>query len=136
MNAFIFTVDGAPVGKGRPRMTKYGTAYTPQKTRVYERQVRQSFRDSGGEMLGFMGLPVAVDIVAVFEPPKSVSKKKRAAMIAGDITPTKKPDADNIIKIICDALNGYAYHDDAQVTRVSCQKVYGEQAHVTVTIIA
>ena len=34
-------------------------------------------------------------------------------MFKGEMLPTKKPDVDNIIKIILDSLNGLAYKDDA-----------------------
>ena len=45
-------------------------------------------------------------------------------MIAGAILPTKKPDCDNILKVIFDSLNGLAYDDDVQVVSVTFQKVY------------
>ena len=51
------------------------------------------------------------------------------------IKPTKKPDADNIVKIICDALNGVAYKDDTQVVELDFKKVYGEFEKVIVEIV-
>lgn len=47
-------------------------------------------------------------------------------MLKGDILPTKKPDSDNIIKIILDALNGVCYHDDAQIYSINFEKKYAE----------
>lgn len=38
--------------------------------------------------------------------------------------PDKKPDADNILKAVLDALNGVAYEDDRQVVEVLCIKKY------------
>lgn len=35
-----------------------------------------------------------------------------------------KPDIDNIIKIVMDALNGYAYQDDTQVVQLDARKEY------------
>ena len=52
----------------------------------------------------------------------------------GCIYPTKKPDADNIAKIVLDALNGVAYTDDTQVINLSVQKRYGEVPEVKVEI--
>ena len=49
--------------------------------------------------------------------PKSVSKKKREAMLKGEIRPTKKPDWDNVGKIVADSLNNIAYDDDSQIVR-------------------
>lgn len=48
-------------------------------------------------------------------------------MIDGLISPTKKPDMDNVVKIVLDALNGFAWHDDAQVVDLSVMKVYTDQ---------
>ena len=45
-------------------------------------------------------------------------------MFKGEMLPTKKPDVDNIIKIILDSLNGLAYKDDAQIVARTCQKLY------------
>ena len=44
-------------------------------------------------------------IIAYYEIPKSTSKKKRREMLEHRIRPTKKPDWDNIGKIVCDSLN-------------------------------
>ena len=49
-------------------------------------------------------------------------------------TPAKKPDADNILKAVCDALNGFAWKDDAQVIEAHVRKVYGLTEGVTVTV--
>lgn len=52
----------------------------------------------------------------------------------GYIRPTKKPDCDNIAKIICDALNGIAYYDDSQIVKIEVDKVYNETPGVDVVI--
>lgn len=46
-----------------------------------------------------------------------------------------KPDADNIGKIILDALNGIAYADDNQVTQLNIKKNYGSKSCIKVKII-
>ena len=48
--------------------------------------------------------------------------------------PTKKPDSDNIIKIILDALNGVCYHDDSQICKIYFEKKYSEIPKVEITI--
>ncbi len=77
-----------------------------------------------------------VDIIAYYSIPKSASKKKREAMLEHKIRPTKKPDWDNIGKIICDSLNLVAYHDDSAVVDARVKKLYGENPRVDVTIRA
>ena len=52
----------------------------------------------------------------------------------GVIPPTKKPDADNVVKIICDALNDVAWADDAQITVLHFEKRYGAIPYAEVII--
>ena len=116
-----FTVPGAPVGKGRPRFTRAGHAYTPEKTAEYEEKVRLCWKAQTGS--GFAGgVPLKASIIADFPIPKSASKKKAAAM--DGTFHTSRPDADNVAKAILDALNGYLYPDDSAVQIDRCWKVY------------
>ena len=129
-----FTIPGEPFGKGRPRFTKSGHTYTPEKTAVYENLVKLEYAHRYGDDHFEDGKALGMLIKAYFQIPKSVSKKKRAEMINGDILPTKKPDADNILKIIADALNGIAYDDDKQVVTAEVQKLYAENGYTEVAI--
>lgn len=79
-------------------------------------------------------IPIEISIVALFSIPQSKGKKLKDSMLKGDILPTKKPDSDNIIKIILDALNGACYHDDAQICKLSFEKKYSEIPRVEVKI--
>ncbi len=124
-----FTVPGPPVGKARPKVVRakngMSMTYTPDKTVAYEELVRLRFQESL-KVRPFVPLQGAlrIKIFAGYPIPKSTSKKRRAAMLAGTELPTKKPDWDNIGKIICDALNGVAYEDDKQVTESQMRKRY------------
>ena len=50
------------------------------------------------------------------------------------IRPTKKPDWDNIGKVVADSLNQVAYRDDAQVVDSQVRKFYSDQPRIEVTI--
>lgn len=128
-----FEVLGEPKGKGRPRFTRTGHAYTPETTAAYERQVKLSYLSKGGKR---MEGPLYVGIEAVFGIPRSKCKRDKILMEKGEIYPTKKPDTDNIVKIILDGLNGTAYKDDAQVVAVTCQKRFGTVPRVIVNVSA
>ena len=80
------------------------------------------------------GKPVTLRIVARFLPPKSTSKKRTALMLDGKELPLKKPDIDNIVKVVADALNGVAYHDDTQIIMVVAKKVYSSLEGLDVTV--
>jgi len=84
---------------------------------------------------GPMDGALALDLRAVFEIPASWSQRKKDRALLGEIRPTVKPDMDNIIKGICDAMNKIVYGDDAQIVDYSgCKKVYGLQPLVVVTV--
>lgn len=129
-----FEIEGKPVGKGRPRFKRMGNfvqTYTPEKTAEYEKLVRLRFQNAGGVITDE---PVRVEIAAFFAPPKSTRKRDKAEMLANRILPMKKPDVDNIAKIILDALNKIAFKDDSQVIELSVKKIYSDAAKACVHI--
>lgn len=134
MQKYEFEMIGEIIGKARPRMnTRTGRAYTPTNTKNYEYFLRQWFIRQYPNFKPIEGR-VKVEIVAYFNIPKSTSKKREAEMLADNISPTKKPDADNIIKIVLDAMNKFAYLDDTQVTFCKVIKKYAKTPKVVVTI--
>ena len=138
-----FTVYGEPQGKGRPRFVarynpatkkSFGQAHTPEKTIVYENLIRteyslqtKNFRYPDDAMLDMR-------IMAYYGVPKSVSKKKKALMLDGKIRPTKKPDMDNVMKVVADSLNQVAYKDDTQIVDAQCRKFYSVKPRIEVII--
>ena len=131
---YEFEMMGDIVGKARPRMnTRTGRAYTPTNTKNYEYFLRQWFIR---EYPNFRPIEnrVKVFIIAYFEVTKSTSKKKEAEMLSGNISPTKKPDIDNIIKIVLDAMNKFAYKDDTQVTKIEVEKKYAKIPKIYIKI--
>lgn len=140
MNAVSFFVPGEVVGKGRPKFTTrrgYAEAFTPAKTTNYENLVKLSFQQAYGGFRFPDNAELEMEIVAIFPIPVSYSNVKKAKMAAGEIAPAKKPDCDNIVKSICDALNLVAYKDDSQITDLQIVKRYESEdweigAYVTI----
>lgn len=116
-----FVIPGEPVAKGRPRMTRTGHAYTPSKTRLYEGYIQDLWKRSRFAELP-TGQPIRVCVDAYFSVPKSVSKKRRSAMEGAPHI--KKPDADNVVKAVLDALNGLAFEDDSRICYLKATKQY------------
>ena len=73
-------------------------------------------------------------VMAFYQMPSSVSKKKRQQMLDQKIRPTKKPDADNILKVVADSLNQIAYRDDAQIVDTQVRKFYSDRPRIEVLI--
>lgn len=126
-------VPGEPQGKGRPRITRHGT-YTPEKTKTYESYIQYLFTHTFKSDFEPLQGALRADIVAYYSIPKSASKRKQEAMREGIERPVKKPDADNVLKCVADALNEIAYHDDAQIVEASVKKYYADIPRVEVII--
>lgn len=128
-----FSVPGKPMGKQRPKFARRGrfiTTYTPKQTREYEERVKIEYNKAHrGDY--FEG-PLEIDITGIFPVPSSISKKKSKELIG--TVHDKKPDCDNMAKIILDPLNKLAYNDDGQVSKLNVTKIYGEEPKVEVTI--
>ena len=120
-------IPGQIRSKQRPRFLRdKGFAYTPSQTRNYENHIKAVFTDKYPQHVPIDAKePIELTMVANFSVPKSTSEKKKKLMLAGFIKPTKKPDADNILKQI-DALNKIAFHDDSQITTVTITKKYSQ----------
>jgi Holliday junction resolvase RusA-like endonuclease len=132
----MYTVYGEPQGKGRPRFARRGAfthAYTPEKTKTYEDEIRYMARCAMGASPP-LETPVTVAIYIRMEIPKSFSKQKRKDALAGIIKPMKTPDADNCAKCFLDAMNGHVYLDDKQVVNLHVTKVYSEIGAVEVMV--
>lgn len=112
-----------PVGKQRPRVVN-GHAFTPKKTKDCEAAIRTAFLTAATAER--IEAPRAVEVsVTVYLPiPKSWPKKNRSLAAFGDLHHTSRPDLDNLVKTVLDALNGIAWDDDAQVCRMTATKRY------------
>ena len=131
---YEFEVPGKITGKGRPRVnTTTAIAYTPAKTKEYEELVKQYFIIKYRKINPLEGR-IKINITAYFSVPKNTSKKQEENMLNNAISPTKKPDIDNIAKIILDALNKLAFKDDNQITKLEIEKKYGTEEKISVKV--
>ena len=134
-----FTYHGEAVGKGRPRVSRRGNyvhTYTPEKTRVFEDAIRFEFMAGNCEAMPVYDREKTLQakVLIGVSIPQSYSKKRQALCRDRMIAPAKKPDLDNILKSVFDALCGYAFEDDSQITKIIAEKVYSERPFVEVEI--
>jgi len=131
-----FEVPGEPRGKGRPRFSRAGgfvRTHTDSKTEAYESVIRYFFRQAFPNHQPFT-CPIQLSFIAGFQIPKSAGKKKTELMLAGEILPSKRPDASNILKVVEDALNGVAFRDDCQIVCLEIEKKYAERPGLAIEI--
>lgn len=146
MNEIYFRVDGEVVPKARPRFRrvvftdsktqekKSGVAtYTPKKTLSYEQKVKAAYMVECPFGVAFPTEPLEIVLNVYMAMPKSATKKSKLEMLMHKF-PTKKPDADNLLKSVADALNGVAYTDDSQIVSATVRKFWSEQGSAEITL--
>jgi Holliday junction resolvase RusA-like endonuclease len=111
LDCFIAT---EPVAKARPRITRQGHAYTPSKTKEAEHRIQMEVARLYKNKPYENAVRLIIDVYV--EKPKSTPKKR--------MFPTVKPDWDNYAKLVCDALNGIVWRDDAQIISAVVTKSY------------
>ena len=122
-----FTVFGQPVPQGRPRAFRRGRFlgfYDPARSRSWKQEVRLQARPfrPARPIQG----PLAMEIHFTLYRPKSLPRRL--------VHHVRKPDLDNFIKAVKDALKGLIYRDDSQVVRLSASKAYGDPPRVDLII--
>ncbi len=120
--------NGKLIGKGRPRFGK-GRTYTPAKTVAAEKSLGWEAKLAMAGRPLFQG-PLRLVVNIVSGMPKSWSKKKRAETVYI----TGKPDADNQIKLVGDALNGVVWEDDSQIAEIEFRRVYAHADRVYIQV--
>ena len=111
-----------PVPKGRAKVAVvkgHAQVYTPQKTVKSEAQVITEIRHSLGNVQPFpQGAPVRLIAIFYRSRPKNLAKKV--------LKPVQQPDLDNYLKLLKDALDGFAFPNDSQVTTTLVKKRFAE----------
>ena len=131
---YEFEVPGKVIGKGRPRLNSYtGVVYTPTKTKDYESLVEQYFLLKYPRFKILEGR-IKVSIIAYFSIPKATKKSDINEMLDNNISPTKKPDIDNIVKAVLDSMNKFAVKDDNQITKLEVEKKYALEDKIYIKI--
>ncbi len=81
--------------------------------------------------------PLAVTLMFCFPRPKSHYRTGAMAHLLRDVAPkwhTGIPDVDNLLKFVCDSLNGIFWKDDSRICHTTCSKVYGDEPHILIQI--
>lgn len=117
-----------PKSKGRPRFIRNSnSAYTPKSTRDAENTIKllvKSYMNSN--CIPITKKPVTLDITFVY---KNTNTKTESYPFR-----SKRPDLDNLIKLVADSCNGIVYEDDAQIVQLSARKVYGEEEGINLEV--
>ncbi len=132
-------VMGQPVAQGRPKFSRicgHVTAYDPEKSKNYKALVRSEAQRVYEMDKNFAPIdgPCYMTLTVGRSVPKSWSKKMKAMAIKGEIRPTSKPDLDNYLKGILDAINTVIVKDDSRVIGINAIKIYQTNPGVDIVI--
>jgi Holliday junction resolvase RusA-like endonuclease len=122
LRRFAFTVNDTPKPAARPRFARRGDkvfTYLPKGDQENRNSIRDAFLDMVGDSFEPLGSPLRLTVTAWLPMPKSIPKKRQETAL-----PSRRPDLDNFIKQVEDALNHYAFVDDAQIVTVIARKRY------------
>lgn len=132
-----FVVYGEPQGKARARTVQRDGkthTHTPENTVMYENLIKMEYRAQCGKRYSD-DAQLVMAVTAYMGIPKSRPKSWKIRAACGEIRPIKRPDGDNILKVVADALNDVAYREDSQIVDASISKRYtDEQPRVVVYI--
>ena len=129
-------INEVPKPQPRPRITvrgKYAHAYEPKDITQYKRLVAMKYRLAHKQQLPLTGA-LSVDVRFYRPVQKSISKAERQRRLLGQSLPTVKPDIDNYVKAILDALNGLAFKDDSQIAVLYARKIYSDKPRTEIEI--
>lgn len=122
------------IGKERPRLNMItGHVYTPNKTKEYETLIQQEFIVKY-KKIEQIETRVLIEIIAHIKIPKNAKKGDREKMLLDEISPIKKPDIDNIAKVVLDSLNKFIIKDDTQVSKIIIEKKYSETEKLEIKV--
>ncbi len=136
-----FCVHGKIHGKARAKARngpKFAMVYDPKENKTWQNRIISAYIHDCGNPKPFDGeTPLDLHIEAYFAIPKAFSKNKRELALIQAIRPIKKPDFDNIAKLVADALgDGVAYPDDKQITDADQIKLYSEGEEYMIVTLA
>ena len=131
MGHVSFFIPIKPESKLRARFARGGRVYSVKKTSKYESAVKSVCRQTmERKHLKPFESCVCVVLRFNFEHPQSWSERRKKQRAWH----TSKPDLDNLVKAVLDALNGVAYTDDKLVVRVDARKIWSTSDSVSVTV--
>ena len=112
---------------GRP------VVYDPKPSRDFKRDVKAVAQSH--VPITLLSCPLIMDIKIYRPIPKSFSKRKHAAALAGTLRPITKPDLKNYIAGIEDALEGVLFVNDSQIIGYGDSgKWYGDPPRIEVVV--
>lgn len=130
-----FIVESDIKSKARPRatvMNGHAIIYTPKDTLYYENYVKACYKEQAHGKY-FADRPLEVTIEFYFTPNQEIAKlcddlnNKQVDIKPSKVYCQNHKDLDNLAKVILDGLNGVAFQDDKNITKLNLEKKYSDE---------
>ena len=126
-----FFVPGIVKAQQRFKFTKKGVRYTPKQTRTHQSLVRDAFDGVDVTLPSWCTLPysgpIQICVTTLIQAPKSRPKWFHEKLNQLGVLPAlTRPDIDNYLKLVMDALNGIVWYDDKYVFSGHQTKMYAQ----------
>lgn len=135
VNEILLTIGGQPQGKGRPKFGQ-GRAWTPKETKLAEGEVVRKWEEAGEPHLpDDTAIRLVLNMYVV--RPGGHFKRDGTLSAEGLRCPRpfrSKPDVDNAIKLVMDALNKRAYKDDVRICSASIERYWAEWPYTEIEL--
>lgn len=130
-------IDGKPQGQPRPRFVAGSKPYTTKGHKLAVGEIRRAWQEAGSPRLPDGPLMLAVTLTVArpaghFKADGTLNATGRRMWMPY----RQKPDIDNAVKLICDALNTLAWHDDVRFVEVLCWREWGEWPSTSIVAAA
>lgn len=132
---FKLVIDGRPQGKPRPRFRPGQKPYPDKRQKLAEGEIRRVWREVGSPRMS--DGPLELRVVLRVARPAGHFKQDGTLSAEGRRNPWPyrvKPDLDNAIKLVCDALNTLAWRDDVRFVEVTCWRNWAEWPSTTIDV--
>jgi len=121
-----YSINIVPVAQGRPRFTVqggYAKVYDPPKSAAFKKALAWELKCQNPTVL-----KGALTVTIIFRMPRPKSLPKKV------VHHIKKPDVDNLVKGVKDAMNKLCYNDDSQIVELRAKKIYSTIPGVDITL--
>ena len=132
---YHIVLEGAPIPWKRAGINSRGKEMTIYDKQYFEKKcAREEMRKQF--LCEPLKGPVAISITFHMPIPTGTSQTARRKMIEGDKQHDRKPDVDNLLKYIFDAMNGVIFVDDSQICLVNARKIYSDSPRTEMRIVS
>lgn len=136
VTSFTLRLDGKPQGKPRARFRPGQKPYPDRKQKLAEGEIRRVWQEAGSPRL--IDGPLRLDVWLYVSRSTSHFRQNGSLSAEGSRCPyphKQKPDADNALKLVCDALNGLAWRDDVRFVDMHCSRRWSDWPGTTIDVV-